>query len=291
MNADKSKLAAAFPFMLPMIIFMIIFVLIPIAGTIFNSFFQDVTFLPRRIIFLQNYLHLFSDRDFWQAMRFTLLFVIVSVPLELFLGLGFALILQQKVPGKTFLKTCLILPWVIPSAISARVWQLIFNFDFGLANWLMQNIVQSGPVNWLGSGFQAFLTIVLADAWKTTPFVAIILMAGLSNIPGDYYEAAKIDGASSWQRVWQITLPLLKPIMIISLLFRTIDALRIFDLIFVLTNGGPGGATQSLSIFGFDYYLSGDFGYGSVVSVVLFLIAFVTALIYLKTGDFHNARK
>ena len=132
------------------------------------------------------------------------------------------------------------------------------------------------------------MAVVLSDTWKTTPFVAIILLAGLSAIPRTLYEQAKVDGANFIQQFFRITIPMLRPVLIVALLFRTIDALRIFDLIYVLTLGGPGGTTNSLSMYGYKYFLSGDFGYGSTVSVILFLIAFGLSVLYIKLGKFNE---
>jgi multiple sugar transport system permease protein len=147
------------------------------------------------------------------------------------------------------------------------------------------------PINWLGTSDGAFFAIVISDVWKTTPFIAIILLAGLSNIPRILYSQAMIDGAGSWQRFYRITLPLLKPVIIVALLFRTIDAIRIFDLIYVLTGGGPGGSTTSLSLYAFKHYLSGDFGYGSAISIVIFLTAGMLSILYIKLGRFGEGMR
>jgi multiple sugar transport system permease protein len=148
--------------------------------------------------------------------------------------------------------------------------------------------ISKHPLNWLGTGIGAFFSIVIADVWKTTAFVAIILLAGLQAIPNELYSQAQIDGASFSQRFFLISLPLLKPILIVALLFRTIDALRVFDIIYVLTNGGPGGATTSLSIYGYKYFLMGDWGYGSAVSVVLFAIAFGLSIVYVQLSRWSS---
>jgi len=186
-----------------------------------------------------------------------------------------------------FLAACVLIPWAIPAAVSGKVFQLIYNYNYGLANYLMNAMgVVDRPVNWLGTSAGAFLSLVMADAWKTTPFVAIILLAGLSGIPGHLYLQAQIDRAGFLRRFTRITLPLLSTVLLIALLFRTIDALRVFDLMFVLTGGGPGGSTTSLSLYGYNYFLGGDFGYGSAVSVVLFLIALGLSLLYIRAGRF-----
>jgi len=148
--------------------------------------------------------------------------------------------------------------------------------------------IAAAPVNWLGSPAGAFFALIAADAWKTTPFAAIILLAGLSGIPEELYRQARVDGANLFQRFFRITLPLLRPVLLVTLLFRTIDALRIFDVIYVLTGGGPGGATNSLSLYGYEYFLAGDFGYGSAISVVLFLLAFSLAILYVRLSGYRK---
>ncbi|KPJ52171.1 ABC transporter permease [candidate division TA06 bacterium DG_24] len=278
-----SELREGYSFMLPLIVFLGCFVLLPVVGTFVTSVYQDVTFLERKFILFQNYRRLIGDADFWRALRFTLLFVAVSVPLEMLLGLSFALLLNQSVPLRGLLRCCVLIPWAIPAAISGRTWELIYNYNYGLANFLLARFgLSDEPINWLGSSAGAFASVVLSDAWKTTPFIAIILLAGLSVIPSELYRQAKVDGANFLYRFYRITVPLLKPTIIVALLFRTIDALRIFDLIYVLTHGGPGGATTSLSLYGYRYFLVGDFGYGSSISVTLFVIALVLALIYVR---------
>jgi multiple sugar transport system permease protein len=141
-------------------------------------------------------------------------------------------------------------------------------------------------VNWLGSPVSAFFALVLADVWKTTPFVAIILLAGLQTIPEEIYEQARVDGTNLFQRFFSITLPMLRPVVAVALIFRSIDTIRILDLIYVVTDGGPGGSTTSMSLYGYKYFNEGDFGYGSAVAVILFLLAFLLSVSYLRVGGF-----
>ncbi len=281
------ELVRGYAFLAPLSAFVAVFVIVPVIGTFADSLMQDVTFLPKRYIGMANYRGMLSDPGFWQAMRFTCLFTLVSVPLELFLGLSFALLLARPSPARGMLRACVLVPWALPAAVSGRVFQLVYNYHYGLANYLAGVFGFSDhPVNWLGTPIGAFASLVTADAWKTTPFVAIILLAGLSGIPEDLYRQAEIDRAGFVRRFTRITLPLLSPVLVVALLFRTIDALRIFDLVFVLTGGGPGGSTTSLSLYGYHYFLGGDFGYGSAVSVALFLVAFALSLLYVRAGRF-----
>jgi len=279
----------ALGFVAPLLLFVVLLVLVPVLGTLADSFFRDVTYLPKKFIGLGNFEQLLRDRGFWRATRFTCLFVVVSVPLEVLLGILIALILNERLPLRGAIRACVLIPWAIPAAVSGRIFELVYNYSFGAANYLFRVLhLTEGPINWLGSEAGAFFALVVADTWKTTPFAAIILLAGLSSISEDLYAQAKIDRASLIQRFWRVTLPLLKPVVVVTLLFRTIDALRVFDLIFVLTGGGPGGATTSLSLFGYDYFSAGDFGYGSAASVVIFLLAFGLSITYVKLARFER---
>ncbi len=286
-KASKADIFTAIGFTAPLVIFMAVFILLPVIGTLVNSFYQDVAFLDKKFVLLKNFRNLLSDQSFYQSVRFTALFVAVTVPLELCLGVLFALLLDIKSPLRPILRGCVLIPWAIPAAVSARTWQLIYNYSFGAANFIITSLgITDGPVNFLGTKLAAFAAVVIADTWKTTPFVAIIVLAGLQTIPGSLYEQARIDGASAVRAFFKITIPLLKQVLIVSLLFRTIDAIRVFDIIYVLTGGGPGGATTSVSHYAYKYFLSGDFGFGSAASVVIFLAAFILSIIYLKAGKF-----
>lgn len=281
------EIRSAWLFNLPLVLLTAAFILVPVVGTLVTSLQRDVTFLPEQFVGVQNYLRLSADVHFWQSVRFTLLFVLVSVVLELLFGMIFALVLNETMPGRGLLRVVMLVPWAIPIAVSARVWQLVYNYEFGLFNYLIRQLgLADDPVNWLGSSAGAFAAIVISDVWKTTPFMTIILLAGFSTIPQDLYRQAMVDGTHFLQRFRHITLPLLRPVIVVALLFRTIDAVRIFDLIYVLTGGGPGGATTSLSLLSFRHYVSGDFGYGSAISLVVFLLAGVLAVGYIRVGKF-----
>jgi len=289
MGEDRSfrDMLRGYSFIAPLVAILLAFVFVPVVGTCIDSLYREVTFLPRAFIGFGNYQSLASDPGFRQSLRFTVLFVLASVPLELVLGLSFALLLHRPSPARGALRACVLIPWAVPAAVSGKVFELICNFQYGLANYLVQRIGWTdGPVNWLGSTGGAFFALVAGDVWKTAPFVAILFLAGLSAIPEDLYRQAAVDRAGPVQRFARITLPLLRPVFVVALLFRTIDALRVFDLVFVLTGGGPGGSTTSLSLYGYDAFTGGDFGYGSAVSVVLFLIAFTLSVAYVRIGRF-----
>ena len=240
---DPGELLRGYAFLAPLCALLLVFVFLPVAGTVLDSLKRDVSFLPERYIGFGNYFSLWSDPGFRQSLLFTGMFTLVSVPLELALGLAFALLLEHRSPVRGILRAVVLIPWAIPAAVSGRVFELIFNVQYGLANAFATGIgLSDGPVHWLGTSAGAFLALVAADAWKTTPFVAILLLAGLSAIPEELYRQAEVDRADPLQRLFRVTLPLLRPVLVVALLFRTIDSLRVFDLIFVLTGGGPGGA-------------------------------------------------
>lgn len=286
---SPDELRDAYLFILPLILFTVAFVLLPVGGTLVSSFFREVTFLTQRFVGWLNYQRLVFDPHFWQSFKFTLLFVMVSVGCELVLGMAFALVLNEAFRGRGFLRVAILIPWAIPIAISARIWQLLYNYDYGILNFLVVKLgISSTPVNWLGSAGGAFASLVLADVWKTTPFVTIILLAGMAATPQEVYKQAMVDGTNFYLRFLRITLPLLRPVIVVALLFRTIDAVRIFDLVYVLTGGGPGGSTSSLSLYAYRYFLAGDFGYGSAVSVIIFLLALGLSFLYVRWGRFKE---
>lgn len=274
---------------LPLGLFVGGFILLPVLGTLWTSLHQDVTFLPYHWIGLRHYGELLQDPGIFEAMKFTLLFTLVAVPLELILGLLFALLLNEKTPWQGWLRLAVLIPWMIPTAVAARTWELVYHFNYGILNQVLLKIgLIDAPMNWLGTEMGAFGALVLADVWKTSSFVALLLLAGLQTIPQDLYEQAQMDRANLFQRFFYITLPLLKPSLVVALLFRTIDTLRIFDLIYILTHGGPGGATTSLSFYSYKYLLSGDFGFGSAISAILFLLSLMLSMIYLRAGKFSE---
>lgn len=274
---------------MPMLAFITLLILVPIAGTAVNSLFLDVAFRSGKFVFFQNYSALLADDGFVQAARFTVLFVAVSVPLELLLGLAMAMLLDAKTPLRTILRTCVLIPWAVPAAVSGRIWELIYGYSHGLANSILMTLgLADVPINWLGTSEGAFAAVVLADVWKTTPFVAIILLASLQAVPSQLLEAAKVDGAGALQAFRLVTLPMIRSGVIVAALFRMIDACRIFDLLYVLTHGGPGGATTSLSLYAHRYFLMSDFGYGSTISVILFIIALALAIVTIRLGRFES---
>jgi multiple sugar transport system permease protein len=284
LSLDREVLSG-YAFLLPLLVFISALILLPVLGTFLDSLRRDLPYLPTAFVGLDNYLAILRDAGFWDSVRFTTLFVLVSVPLEVILGMIIALILNETFPGRTALRAMVLIPWAIPAAVSGRIFELIYNYSYGVANYF-SHLLGVGVVNWLGTDLGAFAAVVIADVWKTTPFAAIILLAGLAAIDEDLHRQAQVDRANFVQRFFKITLPVLKPVVVVTLLFRTVDALRVFDVIFVLTGGGPGGSTNAVSLFAYTYYAAGDFGYGATVSVVLFFVALAFSLAYIKMARF-----
>jgi multiple sugar transport system permease protein len=223
---------------------------------------------------LANYERMAFDGRFWESIVNTTVFTVSSLVLELVLGMGIALVLNQSFRGRGALRTIAILPWALPTALIGLTWAWIFNDQFGVWNDILLRLgVIDVGINWLGDPTLAMMAAIAADVWKTTPFVSILLLAGLQSIPQDLYEAHAMDGASRWQSFWQITIPLLMPQIVIATLFRFAQAFGIFDLIQVMTGGGPAGATEVVSLYVYATvmrYL--DFGYGAALVVVTFLL-------------------
>ncbi len=191
--------------------------------------------------------------------------------------------MKQNLHGNTFLKAVILIPWVIPTVVSAKMWEWIYNGDFGVLNFLLQwTGIIDNPVNWLGDPHWAMASIIAADIWKTTPFAALLLFAGLQTIPDELYESAKIDGAGAVKQFWFITLPLLLPIILITTIFRMMDALRIFDLVYILTGGGPANLTETLSVYAYKLlFQTLQFGYGSTISIASFFLILLFSSFYI----------
>lgn len=234
---------------------------------------------------LQNYLHLLGSGEFQQAVGFTMLFTTVTVAAELLVGMGMALAANMAIPGKSLLRTTMLVPWALITVVSAQLWRYIYDGTYGVANAVLVGLhVIAQPVTWLSDDNLAIGAMMVADIWKTAPFVALLLLAGLQTIPGELNEAASIDGASPWQVFRFVTLPLLRPSVLLAALYRTIQAfVGLFDLPFVLTGGGPGYATQSVAIYSWKRMFQDLlFGQGAAASVVAFAVTLALAIVYIR---------
>ena len=233
---------------------------------------------------LENYVALALDARFWNALRNTSVIAGVSVAAELVLGMLAALAMHRAFRGRGIVRAALLVPWAMTTVVTARMWDWIFNANYGIFNALLKQArMIDGYRAWTASADSAIWVVIGADVWKTMPFVALLLLAGLQMIPAELYEGARIDGAGPWRLFWRITLPLLRPSILVALLFRTLDAVRIFDLPFVLTGGGPGYATETLSIYAYrTLFTNLDFGYGATLAFGMFVCVMVVAFFYVK---------
>jgi multiple sugar transport system permease protein len=225
---------------------------------------------------LRNYSTALQDPDWRAALAHTLIFTVASVSLELVIGLGMALAMHAAFRGQGLLRTTVLVPWAVLTVVTAVMWRTMFVSPYGFVNTLLGT-----QTVWLGSEPQALIIIILADVWKTAPFMALLILAGLQVIPGEVYEAAKVDGATTWQRFAKITLPLLTPAILVALIFRTLDALRIFDLPYVLTNGQFGTSTLS-TIAQETFATNRIYGLGSAMAVLTFIIVMIVSFSYIR---------
>jgi ABC-type sugar transport system permease subunit len=230
---------------------------------------------------LANLRRLARDAMFWQAWRQTLEFTAVTTIVETLLGLVIALALVKTFRGRGLVRAAVLVPWAIPTVVTARMFSWLFD-QGGLVNYLLVTLhLVSQPVNFLGSTTLALPTLMVADIWKTTPFMALLLLAGLQTIPPGLGEAARIDGASSWDYFWRVRLPLLMPTLLVAALLRALDAFRVFDLPYVVTGGGPASSTQTMSTYAYNILFSGlEIGYGSMIATAMFVTEVLIAGVF-----------
>jgi ABC-type sugar transport system permease subunit len=287
MEIRERRLATAL--MAPALGAVLVVAIFPLGWTLWESLHGHdlrMPWLGRPFVGPSNYVTLAGDSRFWGALAHTAFFVVVSVALELVLGLTLALGLDGMRHARGAARVVLLLPWAVPTVVAALVWRFMFEGRTGLASALLVRAgLMDQPVAWLVGERTAWIPLILADVWKTTPFVALLLLAGLQAIPHDLHEAARLDGAGCWRRFVSITLPLLSPALLVAGLFRTLDALRVFDLVYVLTSGGPGTATESVSLYTFDQLLQNlRFGLGSAAAMATFGLAFAVALAWIRVS-------
>jgi ABC-type sugar transport system permease subunit len=286
-GAEKREARLAWAFVLPALLAIVLIAFFPLAYTLWESFHIHDLRMPwrgRPFVWFANYIEVLGDGRFWEALLHTGIFTVGTVTLELILGLVLAVALNRAYRGRGLVRAAVLVPWAIPTVVSALLWRFMFDSQAGIANAVLMDVgLMQEPFVWFIHTTAAWVPIILADVWKMTPFVALLLLAGLQNIDRSLYEAARIDGAGPWQQFVHVTLPLLKPAVLVALIFRTLDAFRVFDLIFVLTGGGPGTATEPIALYTFSALLQNlRFGYGSALSVVIFLVTFTLALFYIR---------
>ena len=286
-----------------LLVFPALFLLAGVAGwpllrTIFYSFTDAALDTPELYNFVgfDNYLSFFegeaygvlADPLWWHAVRNTLWFTGWSVSLELVLGMLVALLMNQKFKGQGLLRAAVLVPWAIPTIVTAKMWGWMFHDQYGVINDLLLSVgIIDGPLAWIAEPGLSMWAVVFADVWKTIPFMALMLLAALQTVPADLYEAARVDGATPWQRFTKITLPLIMPAMIVALIFRVMDALRVFDLIYVLTSNSE--ATLPISGYARDQMVAyQEMGSGSAASVLVFMMVAGIAACFLYAGSLNN---
>jgi trehalose/maltose transport system permease protein len=237
---------------------------------------------PPSFVGLGNYLFILSDPDFWLAVQNTLVFSVFSVTLECILGLTVALVANSKFKGRSILRIAILIPWAIPTVVSSKIWAWMFNDIYGVVNVVLINFhLIPQKIAFLATPLTALPVIIAVDVWKTTPFMALLLLAGLGLIPGDLYEAAAIDGASKIRQFFSLTLPLIMPTLLVALIFRTLDALRVFDIFYVMVGGQGNMAT--MAIYNQQWLVSFlDAGVGSAASVIILIIIMTFVILYTR---------
>ncbi len=262
--------------------------LYPLAYTFWLSGQQKILqlpWLPQMWVGWGNYGELLASPRFWGALVNTVMFTVVSVSLELGLGLLAALACHRARVFTGLVRAAVLLPWAIPTVVAAVMWLFLINPAFGLIPMLLRALGFPEPsLVLLAHPVTAWMVIIATDVWKNTPFMTLMLLAGLKLIPSELYEAAALDGAGPWQSFWRVTLPLLKPAILVALVFRTAQAFMVFGHIYTLTGGGPGTATETLAFLAYKAILDDmRFGYGAALAVMMFLGSFAISLLYLRT--------
>lgn len=269
--------------LLPTLAIVAFIALYPLAQTIYQSFTNArlASAQPTQFIGVQNYRDLLQDIDFRRSILTTVQFTILTVVFEALLGLGIALVIHSQFKGRGLLRTAMLVPWAIPTVVSAQMWKWMFSDQYGPINdFLLRLGIIKSPIAFIALPSTSLASIAAVDIWKTTPFVALLLLAGLQVIPADVYEAARIDGANAFQQFLRITLPLLRPAILVMLIFRTLDSLRVFDVFYVMF--GARQDTQTMAIYAQQNIVSfSDVGYGSAISVAIFLIIAIFVIAYV----------
>jgi ABC-type sugar transport system permease subunit len=272
----------------PVILALLLMGVYPALSTIWFSLQKGGSFgLNTTWAGLSNYIKLFHDPQFWGAFKFSMLYSFITVIGQMILGTALALLANRKFVGRWLLRAAILFPWAIPTATNSVMWAYMFNDQYGLINSLLEHLGLMNPNHatvWLGSAQSATILIYILAIWKANSLVALLVLAGLQTIPEEIYEAARMDGASAWQTLWRVTLPLLRSTLVITLILRTIESLQAFDLISAFTNGGPGNATQNLGLYIYvQIQQFGDFGYGSTIAMVLMVVTLLFVIVYLRT--------
>jgi len=289
----KSRVRSAWLFLAPTLLVIALVAGWPLLRTIWFSF-TDAHLSDLRsseYIGFENFIYLLEDEDWWRSVVNTLLFASISVSLETILGLAVALVLNAYFKGRSWVRTAMLIPWAIPTIVSAKMWGWMLHDVYGVVNEVLTKIgILAHPIAWTANPDTALITVIMVDVWKTTPFMALLLLAGLQMLPHECFEAARVDGINPLRVFWRVTLPLLKPAIIVAVIFRTLDALRVFDLIYVLTSGSMD--TMSMSVYArqqlFDFQ---NVGLGSAAATLLFLLIALFTIFYLMISGMAKQEK
>ena len=281
---QKKEARTAWAMMTPALIVLGLMQGYPILRTFWLSFHEMNLKRPQTgfpLIGFSNYLKVFTDARAAEDILFTLKFTVVTVALEMLIGFAAALIMNRTFKGRGLVRAAILVPWAIPTSVSAMMWKFIYNDQYGMFNDLLYRFgIIDGYKAWLATSGGSFMALVITDVWKTAPYMALLILAGLQMIDEGLYESAKLDGANAVQRFFNITLPIAKQSLLVALLFRTMDAFRVFDLINVLTGGANG--TESIAMYSYKQLMTFlDFGYGSALAIMIFLLVFIIGLIYM----------
>ena len=270
----------------PSIIVVFGIVVYPILKTLYTSLFAVDTPFSGHFPFvgLDNYTFALSQSDFWSAVERTAYFTFVSTGFELLFGMAIALLLYAPLRARWLFRTIVVLPWALPTIVNGAMWRYFFNAQYGVVNAALTQLgITSSYHAFLSSPFAALNIVVFADVWKNTSLVAFFLLAGLTTIPRDLYEAARVDGYGRWGALTHITLPLLRPVLVVVLVLRTIEAFKVFDIIYVMTGGGPANGTQSIAFYTYQRAFSDEyFGYGAALAYLIVVFIMVLAIIYIR---------
>jgi trehalose/maltose transport system permease protein len=282
----RERVRSAWLFMAPMLIVLALVAGWPLLRTMWFGF-TDATLADleaAEFLGFVNYYYLLTDPDWWNAVRNTLVFTGVSLTLETILGMAIALTLNAHFRGRGLLRAAVLIPWAIPTVVSAQMWNWMYHDVFGVINHVLQALgLIAEPIAWTASPDTALIAVIMVDVWKTTPFMALLLLAGLQMLPQECYESARVDGVHPVKVFFKVTLPLLKPALMVAIIFRALDALRIFDLIYVMS--GNNQDTMSMSVYARQQLVDfQDVGYGSAAATLLFLIIALITVVYLTLG-------
>ena len=285
-NLETNQTLLAVFLILPSIVLTLGLVLWPIINTLQLSFTDTNLSRPDHSTYIgfENYINHLTDGFFWNTVGRTLYFTVISVGLEVILGIGIALLIAQHLKGWRLLRIAIIIPWAIPTVVNATIWRWIFNADYGALNGLLLQLgLIDSYIPWLGDPWRAMNLVILADVWHSVPFVVLIISAALAGLPKDLYNAAAIDGANSWQRFTRVTVPLLRPALMVILVIRTVEAFRVFDVIYTMTRGGPVNGTMVISYLTYEETFSFlKMGSGSALSFLVSLFILIMAVAYIR---------